>query len=63
MWFAWVCGQVEIFYLAEWAVLSGAELRHSANVKSLHPNYLGTRILFVDSTNVRAIDHGLALVL
>lgn len=44
--------KIEIFYMAEWSVLSGAELRHSAGIKSLHPNYLGTRLLFVDATNV-----------
>jgi len=41
-----------MFYMTEWAFLSGAELRHPAGVKSLYPNYLGTRVLFVDATNV-----------
>jgi hypothetical protein len=44
---------LEVFYMAEWASLSGAELRHSTCLKSLHPNHLGTRVLLVDNSNVR----------
>ncbi|CAM9233510.1 unnamed protein product [Chrysoparadoxa australica] len=44
-------GTVEMFYLPEWAMLGGAEMRHAHPIKRLCPNYLGTRLLVVDNTN------------
>ena len=46
-------GTVEFFYLdqQEWAILSGAELRHSTAIKALYPNYLGTRVVVIDASN------------
>jgi WD repeat-containing protein 19 len=44
-------GSVEIFFLQDWAFLSGAELRLDHPIKSLHPNSSGTRIVVVDVKN------------
>jgi len=46
-------GTVEIFNIAEWVVLSAAELRLSGgtSVRQIHPNASGTRIVIVDSSN------------
>lgn len=44
-------GTVEFFCLSEWAPLAGVELKHTSPVKRLWPNYLGTRVVFVDSTS------------
>lgn len=44
-------GTVEFFCLSEWAPLAGVELKHVSPVKTLWPNHLGTRVVFVDATN------------
>lgn len=44
-------GTVEFFCLSEWAPLAGVELKHASPVKLLYPNYLGTRLVFVDAAN------------
>ena len=46
-------GAVEFFLLdsKEWAMLSGATLRHSTPIKALYPNPSGTRVVVVDSSN------------
>lgn len=44
-------GTVEFFCLSEWAPLAGVELKHVSPVKRLWPNYLGTRVVFVDAAN------------
>lgn len=44
-------GTVEIFYLIEWTLLSGSELRLDSSIKALYPNHNGTRVIIVDSTN------------
>ncbi|CAM9307951.1 unnamed protein product [Choristocarpus tenellus] len=45
-------GTLELFCLPEWAALAGSELRHSAAIMRLWPNYLGTRVVFMDDSNV-----------
>ena len=42
-------GTVEMFYLSEWVLLAGVELRIDNSIKSIYPNPLGTRIVIVDS--------------
>jgi WD repeat-containing protein 19 len=42
-------GCVELFHLQEWAALSGVGLRHQHSIRRLCPNYLGTRILVMDT--------------
>ena len=46
-------GTVEVFFLAEWVVLAGVELRlDPANpIKKLYPNSNGTRVIVVDNSN------------
>jgi len=44
-------GTVEVFFLAEWTLLSGAELRLDNPVKKLYPNTSGTRVVVVDGAN------------
>lgn len=44
-------GTVEIFYLNEWTLLSGCELRLNNGIKKIFPNHNGTRVIVVDSTN------------
>ncbi|GMH58387.1 hypothetical protein TrST_g1003 [Triparma strigata] len=44
-------GTVEFFYLTEWAMLGGAELRHSCGIKSVYPNAQGTRLIVVDEND------------
>jgi WD repeat-containing protein 19 len=44
-------GTVEMFYIHEWVPLAGCELRLDNNVKALHPNSTGTRVVVVDSQN------------
>lgn len=44
-------GTVEVFFLGEWALLSGAELRLDNPIKRLYPNSSGTRVVVVDSAN------------
>ncbi|KAJ1416172.1 hypothetical protein B484DRAFT_302829, partial [Ochromonadaceae sp. CCMP2298] len=41
-------GTVEVFFLAEWTMLSGAELRLDNPVKKLYPNASGTRVVVID---------------
>ena len=41
-------GTVEFFYLTEWAMLSGAELRHNVGIKAIYPNGQGTRLVIMD---------------
>lgn len=40
---------LQFFCLSEWAPLAGVELKHASPVKRLWPNYLGTRVAFVDA--------------
>eukprot|EP00903_Cladosiphon_okamuranus_P008272 g7961.t1 len=49
--YATKAGTVEFFCLSEWAPLAGVELKHSSPVLRLWPNYLGTRVVFVDGTS------------
>jgi WD repeat-containing protein 19 len=44
-------GTVEVFFLAEWTLLSGAELRLNNAIRKLYPNSSGTRVVVVDSAN------------
>jgi len=44
-------GTVEVFFLAEWTLLSGSELRLSNGIKKIVPNHNGTRVAVVDSVN------------
>jgi WD repeat-containing protein 19 len=44
-------GTVEVFFLSEWTLLSGAELRLDNPIKRLYPNSSGTRVVVVDSAN------------
>jgi len=44
-------GTVEIFYLAEFCMLPGLELRLENPIKSLTPNAGGTRVVVVDANN------------
>lgn len=49
--YATKAGTVEFFCLSEWAPLAGVELKHSSPVLRLWPNYLGTRVAFVDGAS------------
>lgn len=49
--YATKAGTVEFFCLSEWAPLAGVELKHSSPVLRLWPNYLGTRVVFVDGAS------------
>lgn len=49
--YATKAGTVEFFCLSEWAPLAGVELKHSLPVLRLWPNYLGTRVVFVDGAS------------
>lgn len=49
--YATKAGTVDFFCLSEWAPLAGVELKHGSPVKRLWPNYLGTRVVFVDGAN------------
>jgi WD repeat-containing protein 19 len=44
-------GSVEIFFLQEWVLLAGAELRLDSSIRKLYPNGDGTRIVVIDSAN------------
>mmetsp|Transcript_12987 Transcript_12987/g.19570 ORF Transcript_12987/g.19570 Transcript_12987/m.19570 type:complete len:1468 (+) Transcript_12987:23-4426(+) len=44
-------GAVEVFFLGEWMLLAGAELRLDNTIKALYPNGTGTRVVVVDSAN------------
>ena len=41
-------GTVEMFFLAEWVLLSGTELRLNKAIKKIFPNSSGTRVVVVD---------------
>lgn len=43
-------GTVEVFYLSEWVLLPGAELRIDRSVKQIFPNSNGTRVVVIDSS-------------
>lgn len=49
--YATKAGTVEFFCLSEWAPLAGVELKHTSPVLRLWPNYLGTRVVFVDGAS------------
>lgn len=49
--YATKAGTVEFFCLSEWAPLAGVELKHSSPVLRLWPNYLGTRVAFLDGAS------------
>ncbi|CAM9385562.1 unnamed protein product, partial [Hapterophycus canaliculatus] len=49
--YATKAGTVEFFCLSEWAPLAGVELKHPSPVLRLWPNYLGTRVVFVDAAS------------
>lgn len=42
-------GTVEIFYLGEWTLLSGSELRLKNGIRAIYPNMLGTRVVVIDT--------------
>jgi WD repeat-containing protein 19 len=44
-------GTVEIFFLTEWTLLSGIELRLNNPIKKLYPNSVGTKVIIVDRAN------------
>lgn len=44
-------GTVEIFFLSEWTLLAGAELRLDHPVKKIYPNHNGTRVVVIDDHN------------
>ena len=44
-------GTVEVFFLGEWTLLSGAELRLDNPIRRLFPNNNGTRVVVVDAAN------------
>ena len=44
-------GTVEIFFLTEWTLLSGIELRLNNPIKKLYPNAMGTKVVIVDRAN------------
>jgi len=44
-------GTVEIFFLSEWTLLSGIELRLENSIKKIYPNPYGTRIVVIDGAN------------
>eukprot|EP01038_Epipyxis_sp_PR26KG_P006561 gene6561-9018_t len=44
-------GTVEVFFLGEWCLLSGLELRLNNPIKKLYPNSNGTKIVVIDSIN------------
>lgn len=44
-------GTVEMFYLSEWTLLSGVELRLDNPVRKVYPNSNGTRIVVIDAAN------------
>ena len=41
-------GTLEVFYLAEWVMLAGVELRLDQEIKNIYPNPMGTRVVVVD---------------
>lgn len=43
-------GTVEIFFLVDWTLLAGSELRIDNSVKRIYPNLNGTKLVIVDST-------------
>lgn len=45
-------GTVESFYLAEFCMLPGLELRLDNPVKQIYPNNIGTRVVVVDATGL-----------
>jgi WD repeat-containing protein 19 len=47
--FGTAAGTVEIFYLNEWVLLSGSELRLKNPIKGLYPNHNGTRVIVTDT--------------
>lgn len=49
--YATKAGTVDFFCLSEWAPLAGVALKHVSPVKRLWPNYLGTRVVFVDAAS------------
>lgn len=49
--YATKAGTVIFFCLSEWAPLAGVELKHASPVLRLWPNYLGTRVVFVDAAS------------
>lgn len=49
--YATKAGTVQFFCLSEWAPLAGVELKHPSPVLRLWPNYLGTRVVFVDAAS------------
>lgn len=49
--YATKAGTVIFFCLSEWAPLAGVELKHVSPVLRLWPNYLGTRVVFVDAAS------------
>jgi hypothetical protein len=44
-------GSLEMFYLNEWVLLAGAELRIDNSIKQIYPNPASTRVVLVDSQN------------
>lgn len=44
-------GTVEVFFLGEWTLLAGAELRLDHPVKKIYPNTNGTRVVVIDQSN------------
>jgi WD repeat-containing protein 19 len=51
MYYGTEAGAVEVFYLGDWMILPGAELRIDAPIKALYPNQTGTRVIVVDISN------------
>jgi WD repeat-containing protein 19 len=51
LYFGTEAGTVEIFFLQEWVLLSGAELRLDNPIKKIFPNDNGTKVVVVDSLN------------
>lgn len=44
-------GTVEVFFLTEWTLLSGVELRLDNPIRKIYPNANGTRVVIVDAAN------------